>query len=66
MVVNDDSISKGGCSMEVQFTIVPFRSAVTLATDKVDVNGRDLREEFLAILKLSPLANYYHTKLRYI
>ena len=47
MVIVDDSLSKVECSIEVQLTLNPFRSAVTLATDAVDVNGRDLREEFL-------------------
>ena len=55
MVVVDDPLSKVECSIEVQLTLNPFRSDVTLATDAVDVNGRDLREEFLAIINDIPL-----------
>ena len=55
MVIIDVSISKVECSIEVQFTIIPFRSAATLATDTVDVNGRDLSEEFLVIVNMIPL-----------
>ena len=55
IVIANDSLSKVECSIEVQLILNPFRSAVTLTTDAVDVNGRDLREEFLAMVNDIPL-----------
>ena len=55
IVVINDSASNVVCPINVQLTVVSFRSDVTLATDSVEINGRDLREEFLAILSVVPL-----------
>ena len=35
----------------IHLTILPFKAAVTLATDKVDINGRDQLVEFFATVK---------------
>ena len=35
----------------VHFTLVSFKPAITLATDKVDINGRDLAIEVFEIVK---------------
>ena len=55
MVIVDDNVSEVKWSIAVQFTVIPFIQAVTLATDAVDVNGRDLRVEFLVIVNDIPL-----------
>ena len=54
-VVNNVSLSEDKDPIEVQFTLVPFRSAATLATDIVDINRSDPVEEFLVILNSIPL-----------
>ena len=55
MVIVDDSLSNVECSIAVHFTITPSKPAVTLATDAIDVNGRDSRVEFLVRLNNIPL-----------
>ena len=55
MVIVDDSLSEVECSIAVHFTIIPSKSSVTLATETIDVNGRDLRVEFLMRVKNIPL-----------
>lgn len=57
MVTSDNSLSEVDCSIAVHFTIIPFEPAVTLATDATDVNGRDLRVEFLVRVNIIPLIN---------
>ena len=55
IVVINDSVSNVVCPIEVHLTVVSFRLDVTLATDTVEINGRDPEEEFLAISNVVPL-----------